>query len=208
MRPARIIAVVVLAAAVAATGSYIALSTAHPSAAAPAATQSSATTPVPTPISTVPPATYLPTPPPSPPGACRTAQLHLQTGQIEGAMGQRFITYGLRNRSAVACTLFGFPGVHLLDAHGGVLPTVVGHGYFDTGPATRVLLRPGGWAFFTLQEGVNPYDTDPQPCPTVTLAITPPNQHQALTVPEAIAPCGGRVSVSPIRSTGELTPIR
>ncbi|HEY5987625.1 MAG TPA: hypothetical protein VIV12_14810, partial [Streptosporangiaceae bacterium] len=52
MRPARIIAAVVLTAAVAATGSYIAYSTAHPSAAA-SATTVAPTTPAESPASTI-----------------------------------------------------------------------------------------------------------------------------------------------------------
>src|SRR5215207_1540490 len=84
MRPARIIAAVLLAAGVAATGSYLALSTAHQPAAAP-------THP------TTPPPTTPPTnPTPSPP-ACRTAQLELRAGQQEGAMGHVYSTYGFRN---------------------------------------------------------------------------------------------------------------
>ena len=121
-------------------------------------------------------------------------------------MGHQYITFAFQNRSSVACSMFGFPGVQLLDAHGSPLSTRVGHAYFDTGPARRVLLQPFGYGFFTLAETLIPSASDPQPCPRATLAVTPPGQRQALTSPQAITPCGGRVTVTPVRSTGELDP--
>jgi Protein of unknown function (DUF4232) len=213
MRPVRTIIAVIFAAALAVTGCS-ARSTAHPSAAKPTPNQppTTTTTPAPTPTATHPRAprpTTPPSPPPSlppappQPTACRTAQLQLRTGQIEGAMGHQYITFAFQNRSSVACTMFGFPGVQLLDAHGSPLPTKVGHAYFDTGPARRVLLQPSGYGFFTLAEALIPSGSDPQPCPTATLAVTPPGQRQALTSPQALTPCGGEVAVTPVRS-GEL----
>jgi hypothetical protein len=216
MRPVRLVAAVSLAAAMAIAGCSAHTTTAvGPAAAAPIATRPPAADPTPTPVPTTPwthPTTPTPTTPPAPPppprpASCRTAQLQLRSGQIEGAMGSRFITYGFRNRSAVTCTMFGFPGVRLLDAHRGAIPTAVGHGYFDTGPARLVRLRPGGWAFFTLQEHVVPRDTGPDPCQRVGLAVTPPNQRQALIIRDAIQPCENGVAISPVRATGDLTPI-
>jgi hypothetical protein len=209
MRPARIIAAVLLAAAVAATGSYLALSTAHQPAAA--STQPSTATSAPTispathPI-TPPPTTPPTNPTPSPPAACRTAQLQLRAGQEEHAMGHVYSTYGFRNRSTVACTMTGHPGVQLLDAHGVVVPIVLS---LDAEPAATVLLRPGGWAFFIIGEGVLPEYNDPQPCPVAsTLVVTPPNQQQALTIQPGLAPCGGRLSITAVRPDGNLAPIR
>jgi hypothetical protein len=216
MRPVRTIIAVVFAAAVAVTGCS-ARSTAHPSAAGPASNQPATTTPAPTPIAPTPTPTHPvpprpttpPPPPPSlppappPPTACRTAQLQLRTDGVEGATGHQYITFAFQNRSSVACTMFGFPGVQLLDAHGSPLPTKVGHAYFDTGPARRVVLQRFGYAFFTLAETLIPSGSDPQPCPRATLAVTPPGQRQALTSPQALTPCGGAVVVSPVRS-GEL----
>ena len=214
MRPVRTITAFGFAAAVAVTGCS-AQTTVHPVAAAPAPSQRPAASPTPTPAPTIPPTTRLttPTPPTGRPAACRTAQLHLRMVQAEGAMGHRYLTYAFGNRSAVACTMSGFPVVHLLDAHGGVLPTVLRHTYFDTGPVRRVLLRPGASALFTLAEGVFPEVGDRQPCPAATtLAATPPQQRQALSIPatiggtEALAPCGGRLWVAPVRPTAQPKP--
>ena len=208
MRPIRTILIVVFAAAVAVTGCS-ARSTAHPPAASPTSNQPAAT--IPAPNSTAPhpvaPPSLPPPPVPPQPTACRTAQLQLRTGRVEGAMGHQYISFAFQNRSSEACTMFGFPGVQLLDAHSSPLPTKVGHAYFDTGPARRVLLQRFGYAFFTLAEALIPYGSDPQPCPRATLAATPPGQRQALTSPQALTPCGGSVVVTPVRSTGELDPI-
>jgi Protein of unknown function (DUF4232) len=212
MRLVRTITAFVFAAAVAVTGCS-AQATVHPAAAAPALSQRPAASPTPAPPM---PRTTRPTTPTPPTGrraVCRTAQLHLRMVQAEGAMGHRYLTYAFGNRSAVACTMSGFPVVHLLDAHGGVLPTVLRHTYVDTGPVRRVLLRPGASAFFTLAEVVFPEVGDRQPCPVATtLAVTPPQQRQALTIPatiggtEALAPCGGRLWVAPVRPTAQPKP--
>jgi hypothetical protein len=208
MRPSRILVAVSLAALAVAVSGCGARTAVHPSAAA-TPTQPTVTGPAAAPTPTIPRTPPPSTPPPSQPVACRTGQLQLLTGRTEGAMGHRYVTYGLRNRSAVACSMSGFPGVQLLDAHGGDLPTVLRHSNLGTGPAGRVLLRPGGWGFFVVEEGVIPYDTDVQPCPAAaTIAVTPPHQRQALTVPTELAPCGGRLSVSPVGPTGELTQVR
>ena len=209
MRPIRTILIVVFAAAVAVTGCS-ARSTAHPPAASPTSNQPAATIPAPNstaPHPVAPPPSLPPPPVPPQPTACRTAQLQLRTGRVEGAMGHQYISFAFQNRSSEACTMFGFPGVQLLDAHSSPLPTKVGHAYFDTGPARRVLLQRFGYAFFTLAEALIPYGSDPQPCPRATLAVTPPGQRQALTSPQALTPCGGSVVVTPVRSTGELDPI-
>jgi hypothetical protein len=204
MRPSRILVAVSLAAVAVAVTGCSARSTAQPPAATATPTPTTAAAPA-----TTTPRTQPPTAPPNQPVACRSDQLQLRTGRTEGAAGHRYVTYGLRNRSAVACTMFGFPGVQLLDAHGAVLPTVLRHGELGTGPAVRVLLRPGGWGYFVVEEGVIPYNTDVQPCPAAaTIAVTPPQQRHALTVPTALAPCGGRLTVSPVGPSGELTPIR
>ena len=115
-------------------------------------------------------------------------------------MGRHWITYAFRNRSAVTCTLSGVPVVQLLDAHGGVLPTgLPGGGPGTTGPVVR--LRPGAAAFFSIGELLAP-DYDGQPCPAAaTLAVTPPHRRQALTIPATIAPCGGRLWMTPVRPT-------
>ena len=113
-------------------------------------------------------------------------------------MGRQWTTYVFRNRSALACTLSGFPAVRLLDAHGRVIASLPGR---DTGTSPVVLPRPGGSAYFSIGQLLNP-DYPGQPCPAAaTLVVTPPHQRQALTIPTTLAPCGGRLWGASLRAS-------
>jgi len=154
MRPARIIAAVFITAAVAATGSYLAVSTStHPS----APSQPPATAP---PVSSTPTGTPQPGTgpdlPPSttnqsgspPPSRCAASALRGSVQASDGAAGTIYTTIGLRNLSARACTVKGVPQVRLLNDEDQsqplTAPSVPG------GPAgSLVVLRPGGAARFT-----------------------------------------------------------
>jgi hypothetical protein len=205
MRPARIVAVFVFAAAMAITGCSANPTASNPADAAPATTRPPATTQASTPV-----ATTLPTQPTSPPTsqpptgpvACRSSQLQLSTGFTDSGMGRQWTTYAFRNRSALACAMSGFPAVRLLDARGRVIATIPGR---DAG-SPAVLLRPGGSAYFGIGQLLNP-DYPGQPCPAATtLVVTPPHQRQALTIPTTLAPCGGRLWSADIRVADSPTP--
>jgi hypothetical protein len=152
MRPARIIATVVFAAAVAATGSYLALSTtSHPAA-------------TPQPPGTAPPLYPPPTTRPGPdmpPSTTRSSGGQPMTGRCtasavagtvqdsDGAAGHLWYRVQLRNTSGRSCTVKGIPGVRLLGSHRQPLtaPSVPG------GPAgSLVVLRPGQAARFSFSE--------------------------------------------------------
>jgi hypothetical protein len=183
MRPARIIAAVALAAAVAATGSYLAISTTtHSSAAAqpPAA---------PSPVRSAPAAKPqpgagpdLPTSPTGPsgdrpaPGRCAASALRASFQGSEGAAGTVYTTIGLGNVSATTCTVKGIPQVRLLGDRGQPVtaPSVPG------GPAgSLVVLRPGQAARFTYSQS--------NVCDTVVagsrLGVTLPWGQESLTLP-------------------------
>lgn len=199
MRPARIIAVVVFAAA-AITGCSTNLTVSTPAAGAPA-TSRPAASPAATPAAPRPRATQ-PTPPtshpPTGPVACRTSQLDLRTGLTDGAMGRQWTTYAFRNRSTQACAMSGFPTVRLLDTRGRVIASLPGH---DAATSPEVRLRPGGSAYFSIGQLPSP-EYPGQPCPAATtLVVTPPHQGQALTIPTTLAPCGGRLWGAVIRPT-------
>jgi Protein of unknown function (DUF4232) len=201
MRPARIITVVVFAAAVAITGCSAHPSTRNPAAAAPAATRPPVTRPPSTAVASRPRSTQ-PTPPtshrPTGPVACRTSQLQLRAGFTDSGMGRQWTTYGFRNRSTLACTMAGFPAVRLLDARGRVIATLPGH---DAATSPVVRLRPGGSAYFSVGQLSGP-EYPGQPCPAAaTLVVTPPHQGQALSIPATLAPCGGRLWGAVIRAT-------
>jgi Protein of unknown function (DUF4232) len=154
MRPTRIIAAVALAAAVAATGSYLAVSTTtHPSAASqpPATTSPVAAPPTGTPQAGGGPgrptrSTTRPSGGQPEPARCSASALRGSVLNWEGAAGTIYTTVGLRNLSATTCTVQGIPQVRLLDDqnHPVTAPSVPG------GPAgSLVVLRPGGVARFS-----------------------------------------------------------
>jgi hypothetical protein len=152
MRPVRIIAAIVLATAVAATGSYLAVSTAtHPSAAsqppAPASPVSSAPTAKPQPGTgaDTPRWTTSPRGDRPAPGRCDTSALEGSVQGSDGAAGTIYTTIGLRNVSDKTCTVKGIPQVRLVGAQGqSMTPPSKPEG--PTG--SLVVLRPGQAASF------------------------------------------------------------
>jgi hypothetical protein len=120
------------------------------------------------------------------------------------AAGHVAVTYGLSNASAVACTLFGYPGVQMLDASGRPIPTQVSHGGSYTFPVETpmvVTLPPGGQASFFLGYADVPSGTETS-CPqSARLALTPPGSTGTVQLADQIAPCGGgAVAVSPVHA--------
>jgi hypothetical protein len=182
MRPARIIATVVFAAAIAITGCS-AHSTAHPS-------------PAPQPPGTAPPLNPVPTtkPPPGPDletppstndpsgdrpasGRCDTSALRGSVQGTEGAAGTIWTTIQLRNASARTCTVKGIPEVRLLGANG---QPVTAPSVPDRRQAgSLVVLRPGQAAHFVF--------TEPNACDATVagsrLRVTLPSRQGSVVVP-------------------------
>src|SRR6266545_4226724 len=146
MRPARIITAVIFAAAVAATGSYLALSTAtHPSAAPQPPGTASPVVPVATTNPQPSPGPI--TPPPT--GRCDASALAGSVHDSDGAAGTIWYTIQLRNASARTCTVKGIPEVRLLGAQGQPVTAPSQPG----GPGgSLVVLRPGQAARFVFAE--------------------------------------------------------
>ena len=155
MRPARIIAAVALSTAVAATGSYLAVSTAtHPSAAsqppatAPPVSSTPTGKPQPGAGPDLPPSTTNPSGGQPASGRCAASALRGSVQASDGAAGTIYTTIGLRNISARTCTVKGISQVRLLNdqdqSQSLTAPSV------PAGPAgSLVVLRPGGTARFT-----------------------------------------------------------
>jgi hypothetical protein len=148
MRPVRILAAVLFAAAAVAVAGCTARSTAtHPAAAPGTPSTSSPLAPAPEPPT---PTTKPPEPPPTtgPPATprCAAAALRGSNQGTEGAAGTIWYTVQLRNASARTCTVKGSPEVQLLDA--------IGAPVFASGPprldGSVVALRPGAAAQFAL----------------------------------------------------------
>jgi Protein of unknown function (DUF4232) len=183
MRPTRIIAAVALAAAVAATGSYLAVSTAtHPSAAsqppATASRESSAPTGTPNPGAgpDLPPSTANPSGDPPAPVRCDPSALQGSVQGSDGAAGTIWITVQLRNASTRTCTVRGIPQVRLLDAQG---QSVTAPSRPEGPAGSLVVLRPGRAASFEFHY--------PNACDSAVvgsrLRVTLPLQQGSVSVP-------------------------
>ena len=142
----------------------------------------------------------------TPPGAsttCRASQLGAARLGTAAAAGHIVVTYGLQNTSTGACTLFGYPGVQMVDRAGRALATQVSHGgsytFVGETPAA-VALAPGVQASFFLGYSDVPAGNRTGCAPSSRIDITPPGDTAAVMVADQIAPCGGAVTVSPVHA--------
>lgn len=134
---------------------------------------------------------------------CYTNQLAIYRDSGNSGLGHIGVYFRLQNRSQRVCTLFGYPGIQLLDGSGRPLHTVLhwGVGYLSGNQARRlVYLRPGGNAYFLL-EWVH-FPTPGQTCPHApAILITPPNAFRSIRVsmrPGYVDACGGIVNAAPV----------
>jgi Protein of unknown function (DUF4232) len=136
---------------------------------------------------------------------CQPSQLSMAVGQGSGAAGTIAESIVMTNTSTTTCTMFGYPGMQLLDANGNALPTNVVRGgatflsaAANQSPST-VTLAPGKVASFGLVYSDVPVGTQTS-CPTSAKSeITPPNDTAFAVIALAISPCnGGTVHVSPV----------
>ena len=148
MRPARIIATVAFAAAVAVTGCG-----AHSTATKPSQPPSAAPQPTVTAASGGGPAAPPPTAGPSGgrpvTGLCDASALAGSVLGTEGAAGTIWTTLRLRNTSSGTCTVRGIPAVRLLGAQG---QPVTAPSLPDGPAGSPVTLRPGQAAYLTFSE--------------------------------------------------------
>ena len=136
--------------------------------------------------------------------SCRNTQLTIRYKSSNGAAGHVGIIYRIHNLSAQACTLFGYPGVQLLDRQFLSLPTTVHRGTGDlVGPIPRQLVRVAahGNAYFAL--GYSDVPVMNQPCKTAYyLMIFAPNDVLPVVTYAfgrgGITACAGSIYVSPV----------
>ena len=180
-----------------ATSATTALGAARTTTTAGGATSVPATTaPAPPPTTAAPAATTVaPTPastPASGPRPCATSQLSLALSGASGAAGSTYITLDLRNTSAAACTLTGYPGVSYVAGSSGA--QVGAAATRDTSsPVTTVTVGAGQTARSQLRL-VNPYDFDPSTCKIVDISgfrVYPPGQTTAAFVADSGKACSG-----------------
>jgi len=132
--------------------------------------------------------------------ACRTVHLSLSLIRAGAAAGTSFSWYGLENVGPTACSMIGYPGVAVLDAHGRIVQHPATWGAALPAPVRLVTLKPGQRVQFLL----NSTDTIPSPgCARayrgVRLQVFPPNQPTPILKPIKLVFCDLRVGpVEPI----------
>jgi hypothetical protein len=128
------------------------------------------------------------------------------------ALGNRDGTLVVRNRSHSACTVGGYPGLRLTDAHRKPQPTRVERGptYFqpDRGPQV-VLLVPEARAVANVAWSVEPRPDEPQrkACEPISawIDVTVPRQRKSWTLPFDESACGhGLLFTTALCAPGEL----
>jgi len=145
------------------------------------------------------------TPASAPP--CRGPQLRLSNEGGDAGAGNRVANIGLQNVGTQPCSLTGYPTVVLQDAQGRNLTAIRGEqaagSYFTPGqPPAPVVLAPGAKAAFELAWSAIPHEGQGErTCPSAArIRVTTPGDTSPASLELSLAPCGGRVKVSPIRS--------
>ncbi|MGW0606985.1 DUF4232 domain-containing protein [Streptomyces sp. NPDC002640] len=126
---------------------------------------------------------------------CRTSGLSASVGPGEAGAGQRAFSVALTNQSGRACFLRGYPGAAFTDAEGGQLGPDPAR--IAAAPASKVTLAPGESAWAALSYS-NPGLTDARTAVPETLLVTPPDEHEPLSVrwEGGKVPVSGRTSLS------------
>ncbi|WP_334841594.1 DUF4232 domain-containing protein [Nostoc sp.] len=138
------------------------------------------------------------------PTRCETSQLSVRRVSEDAGVGNVAITYAFTNNASSPCTLYGYPGLALLDAKDrplqGIKVIRSKDTYFSSKqPRQQVTLAPGKQASF--QIAYNHISSPDQNCPMSSkIQITPPNAYEHFTLTEQIKPCTGKVRVTPVRS--------
>lgn len=131
------------------------------------------------------------------PGRCRTARLRITHGKSQGALGNGFEPFLVRNIGP-RCRTRGWPGVELRAPDGApVQASRVRGDYFGNVPIRTIVLRPGGVASFRLHTRHG--SVSARRCPTTaSVRVTPPDERQARIVRARIYFCDRKVTVTPL----------
>ncbi len=137
---------------------------------------------------------------PSGPRSCTHGNLSVSLQHALGAAGtiERTVTF---TNSSVTCTLYGYPGMQLLDQHSRPIQTTVIRGGVpgNSTPVTTVTIANGQQASFVYSYSDVPSGTETT-CPVSAYAeITPPNDSGYIVVSLVAGPCdNGTLHVSPV----------
>ncbi len=135
-------------------------------------------------------------------GQCRGAGLLLFYLGGQGATGHGELGFALRNTSAHACSMFGYPGIQFVDRAGRSLPTTsirATEDFFGHSPLRRLSVAPGKTVSFRLD--VTHGSGSSAPCPTAAglRVIAPKDTHAlATSITNGAYECG-RATVSPVQ---------
>jgi hypothetical protein len=125
---------------------------------------------------------------------CTATDLGASVNTGVGAGGFTGQTMVLTNHSTKACSMDGYPGVELLGSGGNVISNAARGCVYLQGCSTaftKVVVQPGGSAYFVFVWRDNPQGPAQTSCPeSATALVTPPNAYDHLTVQLHIAPCG------------------
>ena len=124
------------------------------------------------------------------PANCQTPELNLSIGPSGGAAGTIYTDAVFTNQSLRTCTVNGYPGIALLDAHNAVLGTPATHN--PAFPATTITLHPGDSAHAAVGFP-QPANFAPGVCSATSanLRATPPSTFVSLETPLARQYCPG-----------------
>jgi hypothetical protein len=111
-------------------------------------------------------------------------------GPLEAGAGQRMGVVILRNISKRTCTVYGYGGLQLLDAHQQPLP--IGLTREPIPPPTLLRVPPGGKVDKDIRFTVIPSDTEKCPSPAAA-QVTPPDETDHLVGPWPYGPVCGAV---------------
>jgi len=130
---------------------------------------------------------------------CTAGQLTGKVRESSGAAGTIALSIAVRNVSPAACSVRGFPGLRLLTAASGPLPTIVVHGGLAIfiRPVTTVNIAPGARA--SLLVAYSDVPGGPGSCVHAKrLRIILGNGHGAFSLPFVALACShGRLFESP-----------
>jgi hypothetical protein len=112
----------------------------------------------------------------------------VKTGGSEGAAGSVYTTLVFTNTGSSTCTLYGYPGVSLLDSGGQIGAAATRS---PTHAPTVVTLKPGGKANVTLQvaQALNYPSSKCTTRQATDLRVYPPGQKQSIDVPFKATGC-------------------
>lgn len=140
----------------------------------------------------------------SPLAQCLGENLSVSRISEDAGVGNRAVNYAFTNTSSAPCTLKGYPGFALLDKRGrrmrGIQVGTSDATYFQPEQAPQeVTLEPGKTAWF--QVAYSAVQSTPRKCPvSAKVKIIAPGTKRAFIIADQLDPCGGGVTVTPVRS--------